>query len=117
MTPEMLATQTKTSLGLVRHALESLLDTRMVKPVGEGYRLGFHPRAIYIGDILDATDALEHSPSCPLASPACEPNNPCALCWTLVEADLAAMEVMRRQTLDDLRRTPHRGEVAIARSA
>ncbi len=117
VTDDALARTTKTSLTLVQRALSALRHARMVKRVGRGYRLGFHPRAIYIADILDATGAPETSISCPLASAGCTMHNPCPLCWTVLEADLAAMQVLRTQTLEDLRRTPHGSDHDFARSA
>jgi Rrf2 family protein len=116
-TAEDLALKTKTSPGLVDRTLAALTRARIVKPVGDGYRLGFHPRAIYVADIIDATGALDESLSCPLASPTCTAQSQCALCWTLFEADLAAMQVLRTQTVDDLRRAPHNGALHMPRSA
>ncbi len=117
LTHTWLAGHIRTSEPLVARTLEALELARMVKRVGDGYRLGFHPRAVYIGDIIDVAGGQRQDRGCPLATPGCTPDAPCSLCWTLVEADLAAMQVLRTQTLEDLRRTPSGRAPAVAQSA
>ena len=118
-----LVMRTKAASPLVLRTLEALSRTRMVRLVRRGhYCIGFHPRAIYIADVLDATGALDESLTCPLASPQCTPDTPCELCWTLFEADVAAIQAMRSKTLNDLVHIPYkravpRGADAMSRSA
>lgn len=113
VTQEELADATKTSPALVSRTLAALEQALMVKRVGDGHRLGFHPRAIYVADILDAARGEIDAVGCPLASGGCSHESPCALCWTLIEADLAAMHVLRTQTLEDLRRVTARRDVSM----
>jgi DNA-binding IscR family transcriptional regulator len=107
----------RTSLPLTARTLDLLAGGHLVSRVDAGYRLGFHPGAIYVADILDAVTREDGSAGCPLASDGCSRENPCRLCWSLLEADLAAIQVLRRHTLDDLRKAPHASRKTVAMSA
>ncbi len=109
-----LAAQIKISVPMVQRTLQMLGRAQLVRRHGADYALGFHPAAIHVSDVLEVVMPSARTGGCPLATIGCTPNHPCALCWQFVEADLAAMEVLRRVTLDDLRKTPYGGGVAVA---
>ena len=85
---------------MVRRTLDALGQTHLVQEVEGGYRLGFHSRAIHISDIIDALRTELYPATCPLG--ACKAESRCALCWSLVKAEVAASEVLHRQTLADV---------------
>jgi DNA-binding IscR family transcriptional regulator len=93
------------SRGLVQRTVEALCESRLLKKVGETYRLGFCDRAIRLSDVFAAVGLLPGPSACPTAAPGCSATAPCPLCWLLIEADIAALEVMRTQTLADLQRS------------
>lgn len=95
-----LAQKARAPLSLIRNALGPLEQARLVQRVDGGYRLGFQRRAIHISDIIDALRTELYPATCPLG--ACKPEARCQLCWSLVEAEVAASEVLHRQTLADI---------------
>jgi DNA-binding IscR family transcriptional regulator len=95
----------RASVGLAERTVASLCRAQLLRQIGDGYRLGFTDHAIHLSDVFRAMGLQPGPAVCPVAAAGCTDAQPCPLCWTLIEADIAALEIMRAHTLAELKKS------------